>query len=258
MKLTFFFLLMLLCNSIECSHIPHPLDPLTPSEINLVRTIIHKSYQTKHHNLTFHYVGLQEPNKPLIQSWLSSNTKTKTLPPPPRQAFVIARFQKQSLEIIVDFSTRSIISTKLYKGQGYPILTFGEQTVASQLPFTYEPFKHSLNKRNINISNVLCAAFTVGWFGEEKSKRTVKVKCYYKNGSANLYTRPLEGVAAVVDLDEMKIVGYSDRHVIPVPKAEGTEYRASKMKPPFGPKLKGISVSQHDGPGFTIQGHSVR
>lgn len=48
-----------------------------------------------------------------------------------------------------------------------------------------------------------------------------------KNGYANLYARPLEGGrAVVVDLDEMKIVGYSDRHVIQVPKAEGTGYRA--------------------------------
>lgn len=86
----------------------------------------------------------------------------------------------------------------------------------------------------------------------------MKVKCYYTNGTANLYARPLEGVAAVVDLDDMKIVGYSDRYVVPVPKAEGTEYRASKMKPPFGPKLKGIGVNQHGGPGFTVDGHSVR
>ncbi|KAK2404895.1 primary amine oxidase [Trifolium repens] len=250
-----FFLYMLFCSSIECNnnHIPHPLDPLTPSEFNLVRTIILTSYKTN--NLTFHYIGLHEPDKHLIQSWLSS--KTKTLQPPPRQAFIIARFQKQSHEIIIDFSSHSIISTKIYKGQGYPMLTFGEQTIASQLPFSYKPFKDSLKKRGLNISNVLCATFTTGWFGKEITKRTVKVKCYYNNDSANLYVRPLEGFAAVVDLDEMKIISYSDRYVIPVPKAEGTEYRASKMKPPFGPKLKGISVSQHDGPGFTIQGHSV-
>ncbi|CAI8604701.1 unnamed protein product [Vicia faba] len=251
-----FFLPMLLCSSVECIH-PHPLDPLTPSELNLVRTIILKAYQTstKHINLTFQYVGLHEPDKPVIHSWLSS--KTKTLPPPPRQAFVIARFQKQSLEITLDFPTRSIISTEIYKGHGYPMLTFDEQAVASQLPFTYEPFKHSLKKRGLNISHVLCSTFTIGWFGEENTKRTLKIKCYYINGSANLYMRPLEGVSAVVDLDEMKIVAYSDKHVIPVPKDEGTEYRVSKMKPPFGPKLKGISVIQHDGHGFTIQDHSV-
>ncbi|KAK7357479.1 hypothetical protein VNO80_16767 [Phaseolus coccineus] len=195
------------------------------------------------------------PTSPI--SWISSNPKTKPSSPPPRRAFVIVRFQKQSHEITVDLSTRSIVSKNVYEGNGYPMLTFGEQTVASQLPFSYEPFKESLRKRGLNTSQVLCASFSIGWFGEAKTKRNVKVKCYYTNGTANLYARPLEGVAAVVDLDDMKIVGYNDRDVIPVPNAEGTEYRASKLKPPFGPKLKGIPVTQHCGPGFTVQGHSV-
>lgn len=261
-KILLFPIIMLLWSSAECSHL-HPLDPLTLSELNLVRTIVQKSHQTSstsNHNLTFHYVGLDEPDKPTILSWLSSNSKAKkTKPPlPHRRAFVIARFNKQSLEITVDLSTRSIVSTKLYKGHGYPMLTFGEQAVASELPFSYGPFKESLRKRGLNISHVLCAAFTIGWFGEAKTERTVKVKCYFRNGTANLYARPIEGVAMVVDLDDMKIVDYKDRFVVPVPKAEGTEYRASKLKPPFGPKLKGIAVKQHGGPGFTIDGHSVR
>nr|XP_007143248.1 hypothetical protein PHAVU_007G056400g [Phaseolus vulgaris]ESW15242.1 hypothetical protein PHAVU_007G056400g [Phaseolus vulgaris] len=236
------------CCVVECNH-PHPLDPLTPSELNLVRTIVQNAYpttKTTNHNLTFNYVGLDEPDKPKILQWISSNPKTKPSSPPPRRAFVVVRFQKQSHEITVDLSTRSIVSKNVYEGNGYPMLTFGEQTVVSQLPFSYEPFKESLRKRGLNTSQVL-----------SKTKRNVKVKCYYTNGTANLYARPIEGVAAVVDVDDMKIVGYIDRDVIPVPNAEGTEYRASKLKPPFAPKLKGIAVTQHGGPGFTIQGHSV-
>ncbi|RDX75097.1 Primary amine oxidase 2, partial [Mucuna pruriens] len=242
----------------ECKH-PHPLDPLTSSELNLVRTIVQNSYPTSSTspNLTFQYVGLDEPNKPEILSWQSSDPKTKATSPPPRRAFVIARFQKRSLEITIDLSTGSIVSTKVYEGHGYPMLSFGEQALASQLPFSYEPFKDSLRKRGLNTSQILCASFTIGWFGEAKTKRSVKVKCYYTNGTANLYARPLEGVAAVVDLDDMKIVDYNDRYVIPVPKAKGTEYRASKMKPPFGPKLKEIAVTQHAVPGFSMDGHTV-
>ncbi|XP_057736231.1 amine oxidase [copper-containing] alpha 2, peroxisomal-like isoform X1 [Arachis stenosperma] len=235
----------------------HPLDPLTPSELNLVRTIITNSYPTSSSSkLTFQHVALDEPDKPQILSWLSSKSRAPSLPP--RRAFVIARFQKQSLEITVDLSTRSIISTRVYKGHGFPTLTFVEQGLVSQLPFSYEPFKDSLNKRALNMSQVVCAAFTVGWFEEEKTKRVVKVKCYYTNGTANLYARPLEGVAMVADLDDMRILSFSDRFGIPVPKAEGTEYRLSKLKPPFGPKLNGVNVTQSHGPGFTIDGHSVR
>ena len=153
---------------ISCSQ-HHPLDPLTPSEFVLVRTIVQKSYPTtSNYNLTFQYVGLDEPDKQTILSWKSKNS-AKT---PPRRAFVITRFDKQTYEIIVDLSTSSLVSKKVYQGHGFPSLTLEEQVVASQLPFTYPPFVESVEKRGLNISQVLCLPFTVGWFGEEKSKRT--------------------------------------------------------------------------------------
>ena len=80
----------------------------------------------------------------------------------------------------------------------------------------------------------------------------------YIEGTVNLYMRPVEGITLVVDLDEMKITEYYDRLRVPVPKAEGTDYRASEQKPPFGPRLKGAATMQPDGPGFEIDGHTIR
>ena len=73
-----------------------------------------------------------------------------------------------------------------------------------------------------------------------------------------MYMRPLEGVTATVDLEEMKIIGFWDRLTVPMPKAEGTDYRESEQKPPFLPPLKKIIVVQPDGPSFKIDGHKVR
>ena len=86
----------------------------------------------------------------------------------------------------------------------------------------------------------------------------LKILCFYTDGTANLYMRPIEGVTIVVDLDEMKITEYHDRLTVPMPEAEGTEYRLSKQKPPFGPRLNGVSSMQPDGPGFKIDGHNIR
>ncbi|XP_047151085.1 primary amine oxidase 2-like [Vigna umbellata] len=241
-KVTLLTVLVFWSCEVECNH-PHPLDPLTPSELNRIRTIVQKSYPTSKTTNSQSHLQLrgfgrtqQVPN-PLMD--ILKNPKIKPSSPPPRRAFVVVRFQKHSHQIkwtcpLLPSSQRTCTRKRV------PYADFGEQTVASQLPFSYEPFKESLRNRGLNASQVLCASFSIGWFGEAKSKRNVKVKCYYTNGTANFYARPLEGVAAVVDLDEMKIVGYDDRYVIPVPKAEGTEYRASKLKPPPGPKLKGI------------------
>lgn len=158
----------------------------------------------------------------------------------------------------MDLSTRSVVSDKVYGGHGFPLLTLDEQTVASELPLSYKPFLDSVKKRGLNLSEVVCTTFSVGWFGEEHKKRVIKILCYYTEGTPNLYMRPLEGISLVVDLDELKISEYYDRDRIPVPKAQGTEYRLSKQKPPFGPKLKGFAIVQPEGPGFKIDGHTIR
>ncbi|KAK6279042.1 hypothetical protein POUND7_019309, partial [Theobroma cacao] len=73
-----------------------------------------------------------------------------------------------------------------------------------------------------------------------------------------MYLRPIEGISIAVDLEEMKISQYTDRFVVPMPKAEGTEYRASMVTPPFGPRLNGAPASQPGKTGLKIDGNTVR
>ncbi|XP_077210263.1 primary amine oxidase 1-like [Tasmannia lanceolata] len=234
----------------------HPLDPLTPSEFNKVRTIIKGSTLGSAKNLTFQYVGLDDPDKPTLLSWLANHNNTN---PPPRRAFVIARASRQTHEIVVDLSDGSIISDHIYTGFGYPLQTFEEQIAANALPFKYTPFVESVKKRGVDIDEVVCESYSVGWFGYEgKQRRVTKVLCFYRGGTDNIYVLPLEGITLVVDYDEMKIVEYSDRLRPPVPNPAGTDYRASKQKPPFGPKTKPVTVVQPNGRSFKINGHMIR
>ena len=109
------------------------------------------------------------------------------------------------------------------------------------------------------MEDVICACYSVGWFGEKmKQRRMVKLQCYYSNGSVNLYMRPVEGVTVTVDLDQMKIIGFRDRYEAPMPKADGTEYRPSMLKPPFLPPLNGVKMVQPEGPSFKVNGHLIR
>ncbi|KAK6265835.1 hypothetical protein QUC31_016672 [Theobroma cacao] len=232
---------------------PHPLDSLTASELLLVRAVVNQSYPSSNHKLTFQYVGLDEPEKQLVKSWLSKPT-TK---PPPRQALVVIRLNEQTHEIIVDLSKRSVISDKIYNGFGYPLLTIEEQEAAADLALKHEPFLASLSKRGLNISEVICSTQTIGWYGEEKTKRELKVVCYYLDGTVNMYLRPIEGITMAVDLEEMKISQYIDRAVASMPKAEGTEYRASKLTPPLGPRFNGAPPTPPGQTGFKIDGNIV-
>ena len=143
LKLILFLLLSLHIFSLVSSYQHYPLDSLTPSEFTLVRTIVKKIYPSSKLNITFQYIGLDKPDKPTIHSWLS-NPKSK---PPPRRAFVIARLDKQSHEIIVDLATYAILSNKVYNRHGYPLLTYEEQLAEMELPQTYKHFIESIEKR---------------------------------------------------------------------------------------------------------------
>ncbi|KAL3727301.1 hypothetical protein ACJRO7_032095 [Eucalyptus globulus] len=234
----------------------HPLDPLTPVEFSLIRDAVKRSYGASGENVTFQYVGLDEPDKSLVHSWMSSQASKK---PPPRRASVVVRLHGQTHELVVDLSSHqpSIVSKEVYHGHGFPMLTMEEQTAAIELPRTHDEFIQSIKNRGLDMSSVVCSTFSVGWYGELRSRRVVKVLAFYTNGTVNFYMRPIEGIVVVVDLELMKIVKYHDRFATTVPTAEDTEYRLEKQNPPFGPHLKGAAIVQPHGLGFDIKGHTI-
>ncbi|WJX90501.1 primary-amine oxidase [Trifolium repens] len=236
--------------SVTPLHFQHPLDPLTKEEYSLVQKIVLHIYP----KVAFHYIGLDDPEKDAILKWESFKPSVITIP---RKASVIAIINGQSHEILIDLRLKSIVSDTIYTGNGFPTLSVDEQTVAIELPLKYPPFIASVKKRGLNLSEVVCSTFTMGWFGEEKSTRTARLDCFMKETTANIYVRPITGITIVVDLRLLKIVEYHDRNVEAVPTAENTEYQLSKQSPPFGPKQHSLASHQPKGPGFQINGHSV-
>uniref|UniRef100_A0A0D9X0L5 Amine oxidase n=1 Tax=Leersia perrieri TaxID=77586 RepID=A0A0D9X0L5_9ORYZ len=242
----------------------HPLDPLSAAELAAVRAAVLASPLIPSRPLTFYYVGLDEPEKPDVLSYAyASGGAAAALP---RRAFVIARAGGESHELRVDVTASAnatVISHAVHTGAGFPTLTLEEQFAAVALPPSHAAFVESVRRRGVDMDDVLCAVFPVGWFGdgdgEPRRRRVAKVLCFVASETANFYARPIEGVTMVVDLDAMAIVGYRDRVTYPVPKAEGTDYRAGEVGPPYdGPTPAPGVVVQPEGRGFHVDGHVVR
>ncbi|KAG8080030.1 hypothetical protein GUJ93_ZPchr0007g4605 [Zizania palustris] len=244
---------------------PHPLDPLSARELTAVRAAVLSSSLLPARPLTFHYVGLDEPDKPDVLSYAygrngtASSSSNPSRPVLPRRALVIARAGGESHELrvdVTDASTPSVLSHAVHRGAGYPTLTLEEQFAAVALPPKHPPFIESVRRRGVDMDDVLCVVFPVGWFGEPQPRRgrVAKVLCFVAGETANFYARPLEGVTLVVDLDRMVIVGYRDRVTYPVPKAEGTDYRAGKVGPAPAPAV----VVPPEGRDFHVDGHVIK
>ncbi|KAG0473737.1 hypothetical protein HPP92_015594 [Vanilla planifolia] len=234
----------------------HPLDPLSPSEISTIRSIIKSSSLLSPAPLGFHYVGLDEPDKHAVLSWKSDPSSH---PLPPRRAFAILRSDGQTYELHIDLDNKSIASHRRRSGvSGHPMLNMDERNAVLALPFKYAPFVDSVKKRGVELRDVVCSTLTMGWFGEEQDQRLVKMQCFVTGETVNLYMRPIEGITMVVDMETVEIVEYEDRVVIAMPTAAGTEYRASRQLPPYGPRGKPVVVTQPVGKGFTFEGNVVR
>ncbi|KAK7842436.1 primary amine oxidase [Quercus suber] len=140
----------------------------------------------------------------------------------------IPRILSHPLDPLTPLEIRQV--TKIIKGTRVGSL--------ANLTFQYV----GLDEKSCEFVDVVPAVFTVGWYGEKSmSGRVVKVLFFYKGGSPNVWVRPIVGIAVLVDLDKMVIVKYSDSEAVPIPKAEGTEYRGSKMRPPFAAETKPIT-----------------
>ncbi|XP_064975758.1 uncharacterized protein LOC135618635 isoform X3 [Musa acuminata AAA Group] len=253
--LLFFLLFHLLLHPCLPLSSAHPLDPLTAAEISTIRRVIQSSHLGASKSLAFHYVGLDEPDKTDVQAWAQSATRGRRQR---RRAFVVARSGGETHEIVVDVADASVVSDRVYRGSGYPIQTLDELEAAAALPLNYTPFVESARRRGVALSDVVCSPLTAGWFGEPgRGRRRLKLQCCVAGETANFYMRPMEGITVVVDLDEMRIIGYRDRVVVPVPKAEGTDYRAAKQRPPFALETKPGVVVQPAGKGFRIDGHVI-
>lgn len=261
-------LLAVLSVTAAASSRPHPLDPLSPAEITAVRAAVLASPLVPARPITFHYVGLDEPDKPDVLAYAyggSTPRRRQLLRLLPRRALVIARAGGQSHELRVEVTTNAssaatVLSHAVHRGAGFPILTLEEQFAAVALPPAYPPFVDSVRRRGLDMGDVLCAVFPVGWFGDTgPPERVAKMLCFLAGATANFYARPIEGVTMTVDLDRMAIVAYRDRVAYPVPKAEGTDYRAGKTGPPLaGPQPAPGVVVQPEGRGFHIDGNIVR
>lgn len=237
--------------SLITSQYSHPLDPLNPNEISNVQQIITTSHLANSlPNLTFHFVDLEEPDKKQVLQWLSSNTQNHTFPH--RRAKVVARGGGRTYEIVLDLIIGSITSQHVYKGDGYPPLTSNELLQAARLPFNSFEFSDLVARRGLNISEITCFPFTVGWFGESVTRREVKLSCFYRAQTTNVFSMPIEGLTVLVDIESMKITKItSGRGRTPLPEAKGTDFHLSGERP------DPVPCNGNHNRSFTINNHIV-
>jgi primary-amine oxidase len=252
MRNTILFLLLI---SVFCllriaaQSVQHPLDPLTWQEywtvLEVLRDAKHLDADTR-----FSMINLVEPAKDRVWQWTAGS-------PIPRTAFALVRQKHKAFRAVVDLVRRQLMSwTELTDAQ--PNWLAEELTSVTDMVKKDKAFIEAMRRRGLeDLTFVDCYAIPPGYFGtdEQKNRRVAYVNCQDSRQVRNAWTRQIEGVTAVVDMNEQKVLRVVDEGVVPIPSTSADYDPASigRTREVPGP----IRVEQPLGPGFRLNGYQV-
>ena len=181
----------------------HPLDPLSPKEIENAVAILRGERQLGE-RVRFETVELKEPPK---ESILGRNGHE----PPAREAFIILldNDTASTFEAVVSL-TEGALKSWVHVPGVQPRLMMDEFFECESAVKSSPEFQEALRKRGIDdTSLVMVDPWPAGNYGvaEEEGLRLSFARSWLKTSpNDNGYARPIEGVIAVVDLNEMRVL----------------------------------------------------
>jgi len=183
----------------------HPLDALTPGELETVRAVLDASGNAG----AVPYVALDEPDKATVLAWKPGQSFG-------RRAFAVVRKDGKTFEAVVDLRSESLVSWTEQPG-ALPGATAGEYGRAPGAVQTDARFVAALQRRSLTTADVVLLTFAGGSSNGpgHVGRRLAHVVPYLNGDGATLFSRPVEGVSATVDLDTGEVLSVEDGEVVP-------------------------------------------
>jgi primary-amine oxidase len=238
----------------------HPLDPLSEAEVARACTIL-KSAKNLGPRARFAFVQLEEPTKNAVLGWRRGG--------PLQRSAAVTTFDCETGAThlaVVDLAANTVASWVEHATKTHP---FGQPPViieeffkVGEIVKSDHGWRKAMQRRGLDdkdIDLVQVDPFSAGYFGREieKGRRLVSAVSYYRSAATdNGYAHPIEGVVALVDLIEGKVVQLIDEEaIIPIPKTPRNYHRAAY--PITRRDIKPLDIVQGEGPSFRVDGWEV-
>ena len=232
--------------------IQHPLDPLTLDEIKTAIQVV-RTEKAVGATYRFPCVTLKEPSKAFILSYTTGT-------PFEREAFLVLldNATGTTYEAIVSLTQQKLTTWTAIPGV-QPNIMADELSDCEAAVKAHPEFREILAKRGItNLDLVVVDPWGVGNFGftDEEGTRLSRCICYLRStADGNFYSRPIDGVIPVVDLNSMQVLRIEDLGIVPIPPDPG-EY-AARFQPSLRNDIQPLNITQPKGPSFQVDGYQV-
>jgi primary-amine oxidase len=233
--------------------IQHPLEPLTAAEVAAAVAIARTS-QSLGNSFRFPCVTLHEPPKSVVLGFKAGDRIL-------REAFLILldNATGNTYEAVISLTEKSIVSWK-HIPNVQPNIMADELVECEAAVKAHPDFLAALAKRGItDLELVVVDPWAIGNFGfvDEVGIRLSRAICYLRSvPDGNFYSRPIDGLVPVVDLNKMQVIRIEDAGIVPVPPEPG-EY-ASRFTPDQRTDIKPLTITQPEGTSFEVEGHHIR
>ncbi|MED6109100.1 hypothetical protein PIB30_030533 [Stylosanthes scabra] len=273
----------------------HPLDPLSAAEISVAVATVRAAGPTPEMRDSMRFIEavLVEPEKqvvaladayffPPFQPSLLPRTKAGPLIPtklPPRKARLIV-YNKRSNETniwIVELTqvhaaTRGghhrgkVISSQLVPDV-QPPMDAVEYAECEAVVKDFPPFVEAMKKRGIeDMDLVMVDPWCAGYHSEADapSRRLAKPLIFCRTESdcpmENGYARPVEGIHVLVDMQNMIVLEFEDRKLVPLPPTDPLRnYTCGETRGGVDRSdVKPLQIVQPEGPSFRVKGHFIQ
>ncbi len=229
----------------------HPLEPLAADEVARAVEIL-KSHGKVTPTTRFVSVSLKEPPKAAVH-------KGET-PPREANAVLFDNAANTAYEAAVSLADGELLGWTARTGV-QPTMTIDEQVECEQAVLASSEFKAALKKHygTDDTSLVMVDIWSAGNYGseEDRTRRLARPLCFLRHDPTdNGYTRPIEGLRPVVDLNTMRVIRVEEYGKWPLPEVT-CNYAADRV-PAQRRDIKPIDITQPEGPSFEVEGNKVR
>jgi primary-amine oxidase len=233
----------------------HPLEMLTGDEIDRAVAVLRDSGRLGDDAL-FASIVLHEPHKDVLAQWKPGDRVERRV-----RAVIVPGPENGVVEAIVDVGAGTVDAwTELADVR--PTLLMAEAGNAVMTTRQHPEFLAALARRGITadmIDQVQIDPWPAGVFGYEceEDRRISRCISFLREGpDDNGYARPIEGLIVHFDNGRNEVVEVIDHGVTPLPPNRASYY--AEDQPRLRTDLKPISITQPEGPSFTVEGNFVQ